>query len=79
MVEKWYRSNSMLAFYNIFTSTGGRDLSNPFYNYLQQLYREVKEILLYQGFPKPILPKKHQERSEGYFLDKVGMVEWVRG
>ena len=32
MVEKWYRSLSMLAFYNIFTGTGGRDLSNPFYN-----------------------------------------------
>ena len=27
-------------------------------DYLQLLYREVKGILLYQGFPRPILSQK---------------------
>ena len=42
------------------------------YNYLQLLYREVKGILLYQGFPKPILPTKHPERKEGCFVGEIG-------
>ena len=36
------------------------------------LYREVKGILLYQGFPSPILLKKHSERIEGCFVGKIG-------
>jgi len=36
-------------------------------NYLQQLYREVKGVLLYQGFLRPILHTKHLERREGWF------------
>ena len=39
-----------------------------FLNYLQQFYRAVKGVLLYQGFPRPIL--LHPERSEGFFLAK---------
>ena len=42
------------------------------YNYLQLLYREVKGILLYQGFPRPILPTKHPERKEGCFVGEIG-------
>ena len=34
------------------------------YNYLQLLYREVKGVLLYQGFPRPM--------REGCFVDKIG-------
>jgi len=41
-------------------------------NYLQLLYREVKGILLYQGFPRPILSTKHPERSEECFVEKIG-------
>ena len=44
------------------------------FNFLQILCKEVKAILLYQGFPKPILPTKHQKRSEGWFLCKIGRV-----
>ena len=40
--------------------------------YLQLLCRKVKGILLYQGFPRPILPTKHTERSEGCFAGKIG-------
>ena len=42
-------------------------------NYLQLFYRVIKEILLYQGFPRPILPKKHLERREGmgHFVEPV--------
>ena len=40
--------------------------------YLQLLYREVKGILLYQGFPRPILPTKHPESGKGCFADKIG-------
>ena len=39
------------------------------YNYLQLLYREIKEILLYQGFPRPILLTKHPERSEKELIE----------
>ena len=49
---------------------------NKFYekinNYLKLLYWEVKGILLYQGFPGPILPTKHLECSEGCFVGKIG-------
>jgi len=45
---------------------------NYFNNYLQLLYREVKGILLYQGFPRPILSTKHPERSEECFVEKIG-------
>ena len=34
-------------------------------NYLHLLYREVKGILCYREFPRPILPTKHPERSNG--------------
>ena len=34
---------------------------------------EVREILLYQGVPRPIFPTKHPERSEGCFVDKIGL------
>ena len=36
------------------------------------LYRKVKGILLYQGFPRPIFPATHPERSEGCFVGKIG-------
>ena len=35
------------------------------FNYLQLLYREIKGSLVYQGFPRPILPTKHPERTRG--------------
>ena len=38
------------------------------FNYFQLLYRELKGILLYQGFPRPILPTNHPEQ---------GMVEGI--
>ena len=47
-------------------------IHNFTFNYLQLLYREVKGILLYQGFPRPIFSTKHPERSEGCFVDKIG-------
>jgi len=31
------------------------------------IYRETNGILQYQGFPRPILPTKHPERSEESF------------
>ena len=37
------------------------------YNYFTVKLREF-----YQGFPRPILPTKHQECSEGCFVGKVG-------
>ena len=40
--------------------------------YLQLLYREVRGILLYQGFPRPILPTKHPESGKGCFADEIG-------
>ena len=43
-----------------------------FNNYLQLLYREVKGISLCEGFPRPILSKKHPVRSKGCFVDKIG-------
>ncbi len=39
-------------------------------NYLQLFYREVQGILLYNGFPSPILSSKHPERKEGCSVDK---------
>ena len=44
--------------------------------YLNLLHREVKGILLYRGFSRPILPTKHQERSgqRGMF----SMQNWSR-
>ena len=36
------------------------------HNYLQLLYREVIGILLSQGFPRPILLKKHPERKKKF-------------
>ena len=36
-------------------------------NYLQLLFREIIEFLLYRGFPRPIWPANYDERSEGYF------------
>ena len=48
-------------------------------NYLQLLYREVKGILLYQGFPRPMLPTKHPEPSVGCFVGKVGRGnQWLK-
>ena len=41
-------------------------------NYSQLLYREVKGILLYQGFTRPIQPTKHPECSEGCLEGKTG-------
>ena len=41
-------------------------------NYLQLLYREIIEFLLYRGFPRPIWPAKYYERSEGYFAGQIG-------
>jgi len=38
---------------------------------LQLLDKEVKGILLYQGFPKPILPTKHLKPREGCFAGKI--------
>ena len=47
-------------------------------NYLQLLYREVKGILPYQGFPRPFLSTKHTERSEGCLLNKIGRgIRWL--
>ena len=43
-----------------------------FYNYLQLLCREIIEFLLYRGFPRPIWPAKHHERSEGYLAGQNG-------
>ena len=40
-------------------------------NYSQLLYREVKGILLYQGFTRPIQPTKHPECSEGCLEGKT--------
>ena len=40
-------------------------------NYLYLHYLEVKGILLYEGFPRPIL-QKHPELSEGCFDGKIG-------
>ena len=49
-----------------------------FFNYLQLLYREVKRILLHQGFTRPILRTKRPERSEECFVDKIGLVnQWL--
>ena len=45
--------------------------------YYLLLYREVKENLLYQGFPPPILSTKHPKRNEGCFVEKL--VEGTRG
>ena len=42
----------------------------PNFNYLQLLYRGIKGILLYQGFPRLILPTNHPEQ---------GMVEGTSG
>ena len=39
------------------------------YNYLQLLYREIEEILLYQGFLRPILLTKHPECSEKELIE----------
>ena len=49
-----------------------RLLVNCHKNYSQLLYREIEEILLYQEFPRPILPTKHPERSEGCLVGKLG-------
>ena len=38
-------------------------------NYLKILFREVKGILLNQGFPRPMLPAKHPECSNGCFVE----------
>ena len=40
-------------------------------NYLHLLYKEVKGILLYQWFPSPILPTKHQDRREVCFVGNI--------
>ena len=55
---------------NTVFGTGINDITNN-NNYLQLLYREVKGILLYQWFPRPILSTKHPERSEECFVDKL--------
>ena len=39
------------------------------FNYFQPLHREVKGILLYQEFPRPISSTKHLEHSKGCFVD----------
>ena len=41
-------------------------------NYLQLLYREVKEILLFEGYSRPICPTKYSDRSEECNVDKIG-------
>ena len=36
-------------------------------------------FILNHGFPRPILPTKHLERSEGCFVDKIGRGNpWLR-
>ncbi len=40
--------------------------------YFPLLYREVKGILLYHGFTRPLLPTKHTESREGCFAGKIG-------
>ena len=39
--------------------------------YLQLFYREVKEIIFYQGFPRPIVPTKYHEHREMYLTKFV--------
>ena len=34
------------------------------------LYREVKGLLLYQGFPRQILPTKHPDRNVQFFISR---------
>ena len=58
MLYKYTKKNNYLRLY---TNT----------NHLQLLYMEVIDILLYQWLPRPILPEKHQECSEGCILDKI--------
>ena len=53
-------------------STADKQCGGGGNNYLQLLYIEVREILFYQGFPRLILPTKHQERSEGCLVGKIG-------
>ena len=48
----------------------GKSIPSVIYYYLQLLYREVKGILLYQGFPRPILHNKLSERREGCLVSK---------
>ena len=47
------------------------------FHYLQPLHREVKGILLYQGFPRPILPTKHPERNDRNIFKQNGSREPV--
>ena len=36
------------------------------------------KILFYQGFPRPIFPTQHTERSEGCFVGKIGgVIPWL--
>ena len=41
------------------------------YNYLQLLYREVKGILLYQGFPRQNLSNEPVDKVKHLFPEKV--------
>ena len=41
-------------------------------NYLQLLYRKVKGILLYQWFPRPILPAAHPATDDDLLAKLVG-------
>ena len=42
------------------------------------LYREVKGILFYQGFPRPIVSSKHPERMRGMFCKQNWSIEGTR-
>ena len=50
-----------MIIYNIILNfeLGGK----PNFNYFQLLYRDIKGILLYQGFPRLILPTNHPEQG----------------
>ena len=61
-----------LEHFNLWLKLNSYNLSLTCFNYLQLLYREVQGILLYQGFPRPVLSTKHPVRSVECFIDKIG-------
>ena len=54
-----------------------RLLVNCHKNYLQLLYREIEEILLYQGFPRPILPAKPMAKLIFNFQKKLVLNNFI--
>ena len=58
-----YKTSKFIVTKLVFTSS--------FINYLQLPHSKVEGILLYQGFPRPILPKKRPDRSEVCFVDRI--------